>query len=56
MTESVRVTTELEHFEEHSESLELWSPGSPLFAAPEFVQSSEPYPPNATLKDILDGG
>ena len=31
MTERLRVTTDPEYFEEHAESLELWSPGNPLF-------------------------
>ena len=31
MTERLRVTTDAEYFEEHAESLELWSPGNPLF-------------------------
>ena len=30
MTERLRVTTDPEYFEEHAESLELWSPGNPL--------------------------
>ena len=35
MTERLRVTTDPEYFEEHAESLELWSPGNPLFTPPE---------------------
>ena len=31
MNRALRVTTDPEFFEEHSDSLELWSPGSPLF-------------------------
>jgi hypothetical protein len=27
----VRVTTDPEYYEQHAESVELWSPGSPLF-------------------------
>jgi superfamily II DNA or RNA helicase len=30
-TAFVRVTTDRQHFEEHAESVELWSPGSPVF-------------------------
>ena len=29
MKERLRVTTDPEYFEEHAESLELWSPGNP---------------------------
>ena len=31
MRESLRITTKAEYFEEHPGSMELWSPGSPLF-------------------------
>lgn len=31
MAEKIRVTTDPSFYEEHSESVELWSPGSPLF-------------------------
>jgi hypothetical protein len=34
MEVELRVTTDAEFFEEHSDSLELWSPGSPLFPDP----------------------
>ena len=54
MTEHLRVTTDAEYFEEHAESLELWSPGNPLFNPPEFLASSEDLPSGGTLKDILD--
>ncbi len=31
MLEPIRVTTDAEYYEQHSESVELWSPGSPVF-------------------------
>ena len=31
MDAEVRVTTDARYFEEHAETVELWSPGSPLF-------------------------
>ena len=37
----VRVTTDPDVFDEHPESVELWSPGSPLFPEPEDVASAE---------------
>ena len=55
MTERLRVTTDPEYFEEHAESLELWSPGNPLFIPPEFVTRADEPPADKTLKDILDG-
>ncbi|MCY4382896.1 MAG: SNF2-related protein [Nitrospinae bacterium] len=54
MSEYLRVTTDPEYFEEHAESLELWSPGNPLFNPPEFLASSDELPSGGTLKDILD--
>ena len=56
MSEPLRVTTDPEYFEEHAESLELWSPGNPLFVPPEFTPTAEESPSVETLKDILDGG
>ncbi len=59
MKETLRVTTDPEYYEEHSESLELWSPGSPLFQPPRDVDEddapAEAQPP-ASLRDLLDAG
>ena len=55
MSAPLRVTTDPEYFEEHAESVELWSPGSPLFIAPELTDGGELDPSHGTLKDILDG-
>ena len=52
--ERVRATTDRAYYEEHSKSLELWSPGNPLFAPPEFmIPISEPLAAEK-LKEILD--
>ena len=56
MSEPVRVTTDPEYFAEHTESVELWSPGNPLFMAPEFTDDVQLDPSRGTLKDILDDG
>ena len=56
MREPLRVTTDPEYFEEHAESVELWSPGNPLFVPPEFTVRADGAPSDKTLKDILDGG
>ena len=50
MTEFVRVTTHPAYFEEHSESVELWSPGSAVFKAPEVLGESG----NRTAKRLRD--
>ena len=54
MTERLRVTTDPEYFEEHAESLELWSPGNPVFNPPEFFATSDELPPGGTLRELLD--
>ena len=56
MSEPLRVTTDPEYFEEHAESMELWSPGNPVFIAPELTEGAESDPSPEALKDILDGG
>ena len=55
MTERLRVTTDPEYFEEHAESLELWSPGNVLFQPPELMAPADEVPAEKRLKDILDG-
>ena len=57
MRERLRVTTDPGHYREHSESVELWSPGNPLFTPPEFVTEAtqDTFPPGTTLRDVLDG-
>ena len=50
----LRVTTDPSYYEENAESVELWSPGNPLFQIPESAARPEHFPADATLKDILD--
>ena len=52
--ERLRVTTDPVYYEKHTESVELWSPGNPLFRAPEFVATLKGSLKNEILKDILD--
>ncbi len=53
-SEPLRVTTDPVFFAEHSENVELWSPGSPLFYPPEFTESNDRNQLEGTLRDILD--
>ena len=56
MSERLRVTTNPAYYEEHAESVELWSPGNPLFRSPEFVAEGEDeLSEGGTLKEVLDG-
>ena len=47
----IRITTDRGVFEDHGDSMEFWSPGSPAF--PEPVQPSD-APKHETLKQLLD--
>ena len=53
MAEFVRVTTNPEYFEANAESVELWSPGSPSFRAPDAL--AEHTVTAKTLRDVLPG-
>ena len=54
MTEPVRATTDPAYYEEHSESVELWSPGNPLFKPADFLPPADQLPPVRTLREILE--
>ena len=53
MAESLRVTTDPALFEEHAESLELWSPGNVLFQAPELITPDD-APQATSLNEVLE--
>ena len=55
MAEFVRVTTDPAFFQEHAESVELWSPGGPLFKAPEGLGGAPP-PSGKSLREVLAQG
>ena len=57
MAERLRVTTDPGYYEEHAESVELWSPGNPLFTSPEFVAEAkdDDFPEATTLRALLEG-
>lgn len=52
MAEPLRVTTNPEYFEDQPSSLELWSPGSPLFPGEEGTPVENPR----RLAEVLDTG
>ena len=54
MAEPTLATTGPAYYEEHPESVELWSLGNPLFKPPEFLPPADQFPPSRTLKDILE--
>ena len=53
MSEPLRVTTDPGYFEDHAESLELWSPGSVLFEAPELTAGSDDTAAEKSLEEVL---
>jgi superfamily II DNA or RNA helicase len=57
MKEPLRVTTSAEFFDEHAESTELWSPGSPLFPELDTVATvDEVMAVGGRLDSVLAGG
>ena len=54
MRREVRVTTNADLYADQPESLELWSPGNPLFRAPDFPPPETALPNGKTLREILD--
>ena len=54
MAQRLRVTTDPAYYEENAESVELWSPGNPLFKPPEFLPPADQLPPGRNLKEILE--
>jgi SNF2 family DNA or RNA helicase len=55
MTQSIRVTTDPEYYEENKESTELWSPGNPVFPEPEIIAEEVDLPENCSVSRLLDG-
>ena len=54
MSQPVRITTDPEFYQEHTESVELWSPGSPVFPVPDVVSRVEDLPPGCSVGKLLD--
>ena len=54
MAKPVRITTRPDYFDDHTESLELWSPGSPAFPVPD-GQVTEQEIAGKSLSDLLQG-
>ena len=54
MTKRLRVTTDPAYYEKNADSVELWSPGNPLFKPPEFLPPADQLPRDRTLEEILE--
>jgi len=53
MPEHLRITTDSAYYEQHSDSVELWSPGNPLFLAPELPAEPSSSPSDASIRELL---
>ena len=53
MDQEVRVTTDPDYYEEHAESVELWSPGNPTFTPPDQLAQTDTPATGKTLEHIL---
>ena len=56
MTLELRVTTDPDYYEEHTESVEFWSPGNPLFNPPENLYAPSETKGVQQLAKLLDQG
>jgi len=54
MGQPVRITTDPEFYEEHTESVELWSPGNPVFPTPEVFGGVDELPKDCSVGRLLD--
>lgn len=55
MKKPVRITTDAGYYEENVESVELWSPGNPLFPSPDIIAERQELPQNCSIDRLLDG-
>jgi len=55
MKDAVRITTDPEYYKENTESMELWSPGNPLFPTPDVIAQPEELPEACSIADLLNG-
>ena len=56
MNSELRVTTDPDYYEEHTESVEFWSPGNPLFNPPENLHAPDDTTGAQQLAKLLDQG
>ena len=54
MTDELCATTDPEYYDEHAESVELWSPGNPIFSRPETMGETHDVETGVTLATLLD--
>ncbi len=53
MKEPLRVSTDVAFYEEHSDSVELWSPGSSVFPTPDFPADAAECNESRSISDLL---
>ena len=55
MSAPVRITTDPEYYEDNVESVELWSPGNPVFPTPDVIAERSKLNEGGSIGDLLDG-
>jgi hypothetical protein len=50
---SETIPTDADYYEQHADSVELWSPGNPLFQPTGVEPVNEGLPPNASIRDLI---
>src|SRR5262249_23526396 len=55
MKQPIRVSTNVSYYEEHSDSVELWSPGNQVFPTPEVEADTSSVPEGISISRLLSG-
>ena len=55
MRAPIRITTDPEYYEDNVESVELWSPGNPVFPTPDVIAERSELVEGSSIDNLLDG-
>jgi hypothetical protein len=55
MRESIRVTTDADYYEQHADSVELWSTGNPIFPTPDVTVPAGVASSELSIRELLAG-
>ena len=53
--ESIRVTTDADYYEQHADSVELWSTGNPIFPTPDVTVAADVASSELSIRELLAG-
>jgi hypothetical protein len=54
MSQPIRITTDPEYYQDHTESTELWSPGNPLFPSPDVIAETDELSGRCSISQLLN--